>query len=65
MFSALMHLSNYLTTTLLPRRLPWQLIAEDIEELSNHGVVHEIAWKYDAGMISVIFVPIVFSWLPL
>jgi hypothetical protein len=29
--------------------------------------MHEITWRYDAGMIGVIFVlfvPIIFSWLP-
>ena len=62
MLSSLLHLAKYLIPCLM-----WQLTMEDARGNSQTMVYacdDEIAWKYDAGIIDVIFVPIMFAWFP-
>jgi hypothetical protein len=45
----------------------WQLTMEDAignSQTMVYACDDEIAWKYDAGIIDVIFVPIMFAWFP-
>ena len=62
MLSSRLHLAKYLIPCLM-----WQLTMEDAignSQTMVYACDDEIAWKYDAGIIDVIFVPIMFAWFP-
>ena len=62
MLSVFLHLAKYLIGSYLVwcGSSPWKMLEETLKLWSTH----EIAWKYDAGIIDVIFVPIMFAWFP-